>query len=99
MHNQHGDDMPTNDIPREKTFKLLVPVTFAEQTFTEIQLREPTAGEIEQIADSPRPGITAISVVGAVPIGAVEQLRARDYNAMRAYINFFWSATARQTPS
>jgi hypothetical protein len=81
------------DPPAEKTFDLMRPVTHAGETYSRITLREPPADELDKIERHADGARYAISLLGALPIGAVNALSARDYNAMRAYIGFFLTAT------
>ena len=80
------------DYPTTKTFDLVSPIVDQGEPVNSITLREPTAGEMEIIEKSPRPGIDGISIIGKVPVKIAESLCARDYNAMRAYLCLLYTS-------
>lgn len=75
-----------------KTFKLLKPVTFEGTTYESIDLREATAGEMEQAEKlQEKYGFTVvlISTVSGLPIGAVDLMGQRDTEAAEEYLQSF----------
>jgi len=64
-------------------------------TYDEIKLREPTAGEMEKAARADTmigSAITLISLVGAIPRGAVEKFSKRDLVAANKFLEGFTEA-------
>lgn len=85
--------------PEEKTIKLRKPVTLGSGdgaiTYTELALREPTAGELEkaQRADtSVGVVINMISAIASIPRLAAERLSQRDFAEANAYLTGFTEA-------
>lgn len=81
------------------TLQLKSPVDFGGQTYTQIELAEPTAGQIEKgsAANSVTgANIIIISEVAKIPLGAVRLMKKRDYDAAVAFLQGF-TPDARQT--
>ena len=80
-------------IPSEKTIQLITPIVLADKTITELKLREPTAGELDNAeSKSETDNGTAIYLISAVAdlhIDVVKQLRARDFHAAARYLKSF----------
>ncbi|MDY7560220.1 phage tail assembly protein [Pseudomonas sp. CCC3.2] len=83
----------------ETTIELSKPVVIGTgdtaQTYTELKLREPTAGEIEKAsrADTgPGSAITLISLITKIPRGAIEKISKRDLMAADKYLQGFSDA-------
>lgn len=88
-----------------KTIELLKPVKLGNITYSKLELREPTAGEMAKAerdsASSLDSVITLISLVAGIPRKAVEGLCQRDFSAADLYLAGF-SAPGRpagETPS
>ena len=69
------------DMATELTVQLLKPVEHASETYTELQLSEPTAGQMID-ADKAGAGLASlvklISMVAAIPHGAALKIGRRD---------------------
>ncbi|RON52928.1 hypothetical protein BK666_02190 [Pseudomonas frederiksbergensis] len=83
----------------ETTITLVKPVVIGKGdsaiTYSELKLREPNAGEIEKAtrADtSVGAAITLISLIAAIPRGAVEKLCKRDLVAANNFLEAFTDA-------
>jgi hypothetical protein len=83
----------------EITIQLSKPVIIGtgttEQTYTELVLREPTAGEIEKAtrADTPAgSAITLISLITKIPRTAIERISKRDLVAANKFLEGFTDA-------
>jgi len=64
-------------------------------TYTEIKLREPTAGEMEKASradTSVGAAITLISLIGIIPRGVVEKFSKRDLVAANKFLEGFSDA-------
>lgn len=77
--------------PAELVITLRKPVSFAGQTYGELRLREPTAGETESwdgmvgnAADN-----MAVSIVSGVPLPAIRMIGARDRGEAARYLARF----------
>lgn len=78
---------------------LVKPIELGGETISTISLREPTAGEIEDFERSPQTLMTtAISTLAAIPHASAKKLGARDFNACRDYLLYFFTTSAPQTP-
>ncbi len=76
----------------EKILKLRKPVTLGGDTYTELRLREPTAGDLKKASAAPgnvAASILLIAIVANVPPAAVEQLCQRDFMAADAFLSGF----------
>lgn len=73
------------------TLKLLVPVQLGEVDYTELTLREPTAGELESAvsANNMTTAIKIIAIVSVVPVAVIRLLAQRDFMAANEYIGRF----------
>jgi Phage tail assembly chaperone proteins, E, or 41 or 14 len=86
------DDTMEPPAPPEQPDELVVtlrkPVEFAGKIYDELRLREPTAGEMEEISKhSGTAGtIFAIAQVSGTPIGAVRRIGVRDMNKAGDYL-------------
>lgn len=80
-----------DEIPDEMVIPLRKPIVHATITYSEIKLREPTAGELKlwDKLNGAEADIMAISTVGAVPKGVVEQMGARDLLVGSRYLARF----------
>ncbi len=81
----------STDVPDELVITLRKPVTLGSETYTQLQLREPTAAEWEQWdkLDGVALDIKAVSVVSGVPLPAVQKIGARDLVIGARYIARF----------
>lgn len=93
MENQ---EMPAQ--PDEKTITLRKPIKLQDRTVTEITLREPTAGEIEQVEKrAARDGAQAsnillIQVCADITDGEARRLGARDFHEALMFVQGFFPA-------
>ena len=78
----------------ELTIELRKPIVFPAtngETYTEIRLREPTAGELQKSGE--QVGMASIFMLGflvsGVPINVFQMLPARDYMKVRNYLMGF----------
>jgi hypothetical protein len=81
-----GADLVSNT----KTITLLKPVTFEGKTYESLDLKEPTAGQMEKAEKlSEKYGFTVVLVaeVSGVPIGAVDLMGQRDTEAAEEYLS------------
>ena len=83
----------------ETTIELSKPVVIGSgdtaQTFTELKLREPTAGEIEKASradTSAGSAITLISLITKIPRTAIEKISKRDLVAANKFLEGFSAA-------
>jgi hypothetical protein len=104
MENQEN----TNDIVEEKTITLRKPLAIGTGekavTFETVDLREPTAGELDQASRSPSQVgmvISLISLVAKVPRKAVESMSQRDLKECSDFLASFADngLTTGETPS
>jgi Phage tail assembly chaperone proteins, E, or 41 or 14 len=75
-----------------KNIPLLKPVTFEGKTYESLDLKEPTAGQMEKAEKlSEKYGFTVVLVaeVSGVPIGAVDLMGQRDTEAAEEYLSSF----------
>lgn len=85
----------------EKTIVLVKPVEFNDQTVAELNLREPTAGELSKATraggdNNVDVAISLISQIAAVPKKVVELLGQRDFQACNDFLGSF-TATGQET--
>lgn len=74
------------------TYELRKPVEHAGQTYTELKLREPTAGDLKAVAaEGEGVGLMLALMfrITAVPPPALEQLSARDFMRAQRYLEGF----------
>lgn len=88
----------------ETTITLRKPVTLGDQTYDKLELREPTAGELEKAAAAGSNMSVAISLIAAVakvPRRVVEGLCQRDMREAGSFLEQFNSVdlTTGATPS
>lgn len=83
----------------EKTITLRKPITIGAGegaiTYTELVLREPTAGELEKASKADTGfGVTInlISIIAKIPRSAIERLGQRDLMAANEYLGTFTEA-------
>jgi hypothetical protein len=82
--------------PEEKTIKLRKPVKLGsgetEVTYDSLNLREPTAGELDKAMSASSNigiGIMLIHLISGVPKSAVEKLCQRDFTEANEYLGGF----------
>jgi hypothetical protein len=92
-----SDDRPWP--PTQLTIPLRKPISVGGEDVSELQLREPTAGEWEQIEAKPAhlQRTFAISLVGAVPLKEAAKLSIGDAVLAEDYLASFFEI-ARATP-
>jgi hypothetical protein len=76
----------------EKTLVLRKPVVLGSVTYAELNLREPTAGELSKATKAGSNVDTAISLIGLiakVPRRVVEELCQRDFQEANEYLSGF----------
>lgn len=86
-----GADTAT-PIEEEKTLVLRKPVKLGHIECTELELREPTAGELSKAAKAGGDvdvAILLISIVSKVPRGAIEKLCQRDFQEAADFLGSF----------
>lgn len=81
----------TPDLPEEMILTLRRPVEAGGVTYSELHLREPTAGEMLQFGKltGVEAEIAAVSLVAGVPRTAIEKIGARDLVKASAYLSRF----------
>ena len=79
-------------LPDELTVQLRSPVTFADQTYTELHLTEPTVAQLKA-AQKPSSGIEQIAVLiqqtAKVPTAVIEKLSQRDFQECASFFVAF----------
>lgn len=81
-----------SDCIDEKSLPLRKPVTIAQVTYDKLDLREPTAGELEKASLLPTgvgQAISLISAVAKVPRNVVERLCQRDFEEASDFLASF----------
>lgn len=84
-----------DDIPDEMILTLRKPVKFGEESYTELNLREPTMGEIEKFTKSLSKWdpLTAmnffIASVAGIPKPVIDLIGGRDGKKAREYLSSF----------
>lgn len=76
----------------EKTITLQKPVKLGDVEYTELKLREPTAGELEKAASAKNnvgAVIEMISLIAKVPRKVAEDLCQRDFREADAFFGTF----------
>jgi hypothetical protein len=79
-------------VSEKKNLVLLKPVAFEGKTYGALDLREPTAGEMEKaekLADKYGFTVVMIAEVAGVPVGAVDLMGQRDTEAAEEFISSF----------
>ena len=79
-------------IEEEKTLVLRKPVKLGHIECTELDLREPTAGELSKASKAGGDvdvAIVLISIVSKVPRGAIEKLCQRDFQEAADFLGSF----------
>lgn len=97
------DDLDLPPVADELTLTLRKPVKFADQDYTTLNLREPTAGELAKAMKEPGEVdmiIALIHQVAAVPRGVAERIAQRDMgDCARFFAQFSRVARAPSDPS
>ena len=78
-----------------KLISLRKPVVLGDITYSDLELREPTAGELEKAAQATTNFgvvINLISIVGKVPRKVVESLGQRDFKEAGSFLDSFSKA-------
>ncbi len=80
-----------SDLPEEKTITLRKPVSLGSETYTELRLREPTAGEWVQFSkyEAIEQDLMAVAVVSGVPRPALEKIGSRDLKEAAKFVANF----------
>lgn len=84
--------MNNTTFQEEKSIILRKPVDLGGVTYAQLDLREPTAGELSKAnkaGDNVDAAITLISLIAKVPRGAVEQLSQRDFQEANDFLASF----------
>lgn len=80
------------DKPEQLTIKLRTPIELGGQTYTQIDLVEPTAGQMKRAADGQN-GVAAnillVAEVAKVLPAVVEQIGKRDFEAAVDFLQSF----------
>jgi hypothetical protein len=73
------------------TLPLREALSLGSEVYSEITLREPTAGQLEEIAAVPahKAGIKAVSLCGGVPETIVRQMKSRDFKKAENFVLSF----------
>lgn len=90
--------MSTTYIQDEKIIVLRKPIEFGGITYGQLELTEPSAGELSKAAkagDAVDMGIILISQISKVPRGAVEKLCQRDFQEAADFLGSF-TASGRE---
>lgn len=93
-------------LEEEKTIELIKPVVLgkgdAAQTYSELKLREPEAGEIEKASRADTQigvVITLVHLIAKIPRGAAEKLCQRDLSQCSEYLGVFTEAGQPAEPT
>lgn len=86
-----------DDLPEELVITLRKPVEHLKEEYTELRLREPTAGEMQMIRAKPMTDqqTFGVSLISGVPEGAVKKMGVRDVTRAEAYLVSFIEAAQR----
>lgn len=96
MQHIHDATAPLED---EKTIPLRKPIVTAKGQVSELQLREPTASELDKFASASEKGtgigamIALIALVSGIDRPFVEKIAARDLHACSEYLYPFMYAS------
>ncbi len=91
IQDQQAQDQAV-EIVDEKTIPLRKPVKIGDITFDKLDLREPTAGELEKASNATTQigvVISLISLVARIPRGAAEKLCQRDLREASDFLGSF----------
>lgn len=79
------------DQPDTMALALSKPVEFGGEMLAELNLKEPTAGQLEQISAVPshQAGIKAVSLSAGVPEKVIRDLSARDFKRAENFVLTF----------
>lgn len=79
------------DLPDELVIALRKPVTHSGETYTELNLREPTGGDMKaaEKLTGIESDIVLIAMVSGMPKPAVEKIGARDLKKAQVYLAGF----------
>lgn len=83
----------------KKTIALRVPVDIGDATYERLEMREPTAGELEAAVNAATPTgqtIELVASIAGIPREAVERIGMRDLLAANSFIDSFRSAVAAE---
>lgn len=75
--------------PATKSIPLRTPIDLGGDQKTTLDLREPTAGEIDDMGREKSPAIFLISQVTGLPPAICRKIPAREYGAAWAYLGSF----------
>ncbi|WP_157218670.1 phage tail assembly protein [Flavisphingomonas formosensis] len=80
-----------DEIPDELVITLRKPVEHGGETYTELKLKEPTAGQLLEIDkhDGRAADVFSVSLIAGIPKGAIEKIGARDLIKGARYIASF----------
>ena len=90
-----SDEEKPKEAPDELTITLRKPVKLGDETITELNLREPTMGEVEKFVKSTdrHDNLTAMNLfiasISGVNKAAIDMIGARDGKAAREYLSAF----------
>ena len=89
-----GESNKSVELPPEKRIPVDPPVSYGGQSYAELVLREPSAGEIEDCDHLTGTAWTRalVAKVAGVPDKAVRELRIRELNSASEYLTGFTSA-------
>lgn len=78
-------------LPEDLTIELRKPLKIGDMEWSELRLREPTGGEMQQAAKraAHEAGIFLLAKVSGLPDRAIKQVTARDFNKATAYLLSF----------
>lgn len=92
---QENTDTPEIVIEEEKTIVLRKPVVLGGVTYAELNLAEPTAGQLSKASKQTNNvdvAIALISIIAKVPRAAVEALSQRDFSEANDFLASFTPA-------
>ena len=75
------------DLPDVIVITLRQPIEHAEGTYSELKVREPTFGQLEEF--SGKSAIEQMSIVTNAPIGLLKKVGSRDANKLTAALSRF----------
>jgi hypothetical protein len=88
-----GDAPQVDDIPEELIITFRKPIALGSETYTQMILREPTAGELVQtdkVAGAEADAL-ALTLVSGLPRPVIDKMGARDFRAGSVYLGRFLS--------
>lgn len=75
--------------PATKSIPLRTPITIGDEAKTSLDLREPTAGEIDDMGREKSPAIWLLAQITGIPPAFVRNIPASEYNAAWKYLGSF----------